>query len=345
MAYTGKTDWKYDEVVTENDMNRIEKGVMNAHAELQGVKDTLDQHIDNYTVHVPYAVATGAANTYAATLNPAPSSYYEGMAVSVKISTTNTGASAININGLGAVPIKKTNGNDVLANNLRGDSIYTLRYNGSNFILQGEGGGGSATTENVLFGKTFTNDDGEQTGTMPNNGQLNYTPGPNLIQIPAGYISGGTIAASVPKLVDYTYYKPKGIRTIDGNSLTYKYTIPIELPPEQGIPAAIWISKIGIDLPTEYANPKHRLYVNSNIWMHRYSDTQYWGAGTAVQEWDSNNKILYSVDVNAFASNGITKGSPIELTVSCDCQAGSMGAANPDDPFSYIEFIVRYATV
>ncbi|WP_036687675.1 hypothetical protein [Paenibacillus tyrfis] len=39
MAYTGKTDWKYDEVVTEDDMNRIEKGVMDAHEELQGVKD------------------------------------------------------------------------------------------------------------------------------------------------------------------------------------------------------------------------------------------------------------------------------------------------------------------
>ncbi|SCW57147.1 hypothetical protein SAMN04487970_101663 [Paenibacillus tianmuensis] len=41
MAYTGKTDWKYDEVVTENDMNRIEKGVMVAHTELQDVKDTV----------------------------------------------------------------------------------------------------------------------------------------------------------------------------------------------------------------------------------------------------------------------------------------------------------------
>ncbi|MFB6366198.1 hypothetical protein ACFCP7_19370 [Paenibacillus elgii] len=43
MAYTGKTDWKYDDIVTEADMNRIEKGVVDAHTEIQGVKDTMAQ--------------------------------------------------------------------------------------------------------------------------------------------------------------------------------------------------------------------------------------------------------------------------------------------------------------
>ncbi|MFB6364235.1 hypothetical protein ACFCP7_09250 [Paenibacillus elgii] len=46
MAYTGKTDWKYDETVTEADMNRIEKGVMDAHTEIQDVKDTVAQEVN-----------------------------------------------------------------------------------------------------------------------------------------------------------------------------------------------------------------------------------------------------------------------------------------------------------
>ena len=33
------------------------------------------------------------------------------------------------------------------------------------------------------------------TGTMPNNGQLNYTPTTSQQTIPAGYTSGGTIGA------------------------------------------------------------------------------------------------------------------------------------------------------
>lgn len=36
MAYQGKTDWKYDDTVREQDMNRIEKGVSSAHALLEG---------------------------------------------------------------------------------------------------------------------------------------------------------------------------------------------------------------------------------------------------------------------------------------------------------------------
>ncbi|XOK62647.1 hypothetical protein ACJ7K1_05845 [Paenibacillus elgii] len=46
MAYTGKTDWKYDEVVTEGDMNRIEKGVVDAHTQIEGVQVTMAQEID-----------------------------------------------------------------------------------------------------------------------------------------------------------------------------------------------------------------------------------------------------------------------------------------------------------
>lgn len=105
---------------------------------------TLEQdfasHQADYVKHPAYAVASGSANNYVVTLNPAPTSYVEGMAIAVKINVDNTGAATINVNGLGAKAIKKPNGNDVSAGNLKAGSIYTLRYNGTNFILQGEGG-------------------------------------------------------------------------------------------------------------------------------------------------------------------------------------------------------------
>lgn len=161
----------------------------------------LSAHAANDILHVPYAAATGSANAYAVTLIPAPSAYAEGFAVAIKIPVDNTGPSTINVNGLGAIPIKKPNGNDVSAGNLKAGSIYTLRYNGTNFILQGEGGGGTAQPGDVLSGKTFTNDAGEQTGTMPNNGAVTITPGTSNITIPAGYHNGSGYVAGDPDLI------------------------------------------------------------------------------------------------------------------------------------------------
>lgn len=129
---------------------------------------TVEDHKSDYVLQVPYGVATGLANTYTITLNPAPTSYKEGMAVAIKINTTNTGASTININGLGAKSVRKANGNNVSAGNLKAGSIYSMRYNGTNFILQGSDSAGNATPGDVLSGKTFSNgEDTDLVGTMP----------------------------------------------------------------------------------------------------------------------------------------------------------------------------------
>jgi hypothetical protein len=161
----------------------------------------LATHSADYVKHPGYGVTTGSANAYAVTLNPAPTSYVEGMAISVKINVDNTGPSTININNLGAKAIKKPNGNDVSAGNLKAGSIYTLRYNGTNFILQGEGGGGTAQPAEVLNGKTFTNDSGEQTGTMQNRGAMIITPTTFDQAIPQGYHNGSGIVKGDPDLI------------------------------------------------------------------------------------------------------------------------------------------------
>lgn len=128
--------------------------------------------------HVKYAVAIGTANTYAVPLNPAPASYVEGMALSVKINKGAIGASTLNVNALGVKGIKKANG------------IYTLRYDGTNFILQGEGGSGNATASDLLSGKTASTDADDIVGTMPDRGIFNLGLG---VSVPAGYYSGGSV--------------------------------------------------------------------------------------------------------------------------------------------------------
>lgn len=93
-----------------------------------------------------YATATGT-NTYAVTLNPAPTSYKEGMGLVVKIANASTASVSINVNGLGAKPVLKANGTAVSDFKV---AVYTLRYSGGNFILQGEGGNEKEIVSNTV---------------------------------------------------------------------------------------------------------------------------------------------------------------------------------------------------
>lgn len=119
---------------------------------------------ENYTRQTSFGETTGVANTYLVSTTPNPSSLVSGMAISVKINIDSNSSSTLNWNSLGAKTIKKANGTDVTT--LKSGGIYTLRYDGINFILQGEGASGNATASNLLSGKTATTDVGEITGTM-----------------------------------------------------------------------------------------------------------------------------------------------------------------------------------
>ena len=83
---------------------------------------------------------------------------------------------------LGVTPDKIVSGNTILG-------------------IEGTGSGGgidtsdaTATAANLLAGKTAYSKDNKITGTMPNNGELNYTPSTEIQTIPAGYTSGGSIS-------------------------------------------------------------------------------------------------------------------------------------------------------
>ncbi|QCX32444.1 hypothetical protein FDN13_01320 [Caloramator sp. E03] len=136
-AITGKTNWYDAPSKTLEDLNNH----INAASPHTGHATTIDlnTHATNNT-HIFYAVCDGSANNYTVTVSGI-TSYTEGIAVSVKINVDNTGASTINVNGIGVKSIKTADGDDVVSGDLKAGSIYTLRYNGTNFILQGKGGG------------------------------------------------------------------------------------------------------------------------------------------------------------------------------------------------------------
>jgi hypothetical protein len=77
------------------------------------------------------AVDSGSANAYAITLSPAPSGYTEGQLFTFRAANGNTGASTINVNGLGVKAIYVAGGNALVGGEIIGGSTYLVEYNGA----------------------------------------------------------------------------------------------------------------------------------------------------------------------------------------------------------------------
>lgn len=138
------------------------------------VDDAVTAHLADYVRQPGYGTTAGNTNTYALTLSPALASYVAGVCVAVKIHAANTGASTINVNGLGAKTILDSKGAALTSGKLKLNVVYTLRYDGTNFILQGDGGDyGNVTADKVLAGTNFGTDNGISAGTMPDRNGVN----------------------------------------------------------------------------------------------------------------------------------------------------------------------------
>lgn len=83
---------------------------------------------------------SGPANVYATTIEGISSmADLEGYPIKVQINIDATGASTLNVNEIGAIPLKKPNGDDVIRS--KAGSIYAYIYDGdSNFRSPCEGG-------------------------------------------------------------------------------------------------------------------------------------------------------------------------------------------------------------
>lgn len=80
-----------------------------------------------------YTDDTGTANTYLISPSPAITSYVEGQYFSFKIKNSNTGASTLNVNSLGAKSMKKIVTTALAQGDLTAGQIVTAYYDGTNF--------------------------------------------------------------------------------------------------------------------------------------------------------------------------------------------------------------------
>ena len=119
----------------------------------------------------------------------------KGTRCTLFVGTASNGNCSLNLNNSGAVAIKDSNGNVVT--NMKANIPYNLCHNGSDFILQGKGGGGNLIPKYLLAGYYGEGDNGRVDGTMVNRG----APTSNLncggvVNLQEGYYSGGQIIAN-----------------------------------------------------------------------------------------------------------------------------------------------------
>lgn len=96
------------------------------------------------------ASASNNGMAYTCLLTPTLLAYTTGMVINWKADIANTGAATLNIDLIGAVPLRKSDGTNVSANDIQAGRLYPLWYDGTGFRLPAAGGGGGGTTLGTL---------------------------------------------------------------------------------------------------------------------------------------------------------------------------------------------------
>ena len=85
-----------------------------------------------------FAADAEASDTYVITLAPAPSALAAGQVFHFDANTVNTGAATLNVNGLGAITIKKHHDQDLANGDIEAGQHVTVIYDGTNFQMQSQ---------------------------------------------------------------------------------------------------------------------------------------------------------------------------------------------------------------
>jgi hypothetical protein len=84
---------------------------------------------------VSYAPAAGSVNAYSVDLAPAITGYAVGLTVHFKSNNQNTGPCSLNVNGQGALPIRKNFNVDLAAGDIRNGQLVSVMFDGTQFQM------------------------------------------------------------------------------------------------------------------------------------------------------------------------------------------------------------------
>lgn len=189
--------------------------------DLEALNEKVAEHQADNAKHVPHlGTTTGSGDNFSISTT-------EKIEVNQKFTikfNADSGASPVLVvssaSGVIPKPIKKSNGNYAKLY----ASVYTLFYDGENFILQGEGASGNATASDLLSGKTASTDAGDIIGTIPSKSAQTYTPRTTNQAISSGqYLNGTQTILGDANLISGNIISGKSIFGVSGSAQTLKY--------------------------------------------------------------------------------------------------------------------------
>jgi len=146
---TGVAEWiNYTSINGSNELVGVTRGCegYSAHSHLPGatIQFTLSATHLNDLVDVVNGIKAkdlittgGGTTTYTLTPTPAVGAYVTGQEFKIKMNATNTGASTINVSGLGAKSLTKGGATALASGDLLVDAVYKIVYDGTQFQVSG----------------------------------------------------------------------------------------------------------------------------------------------------------------------------------------------------------------
>jgi len=102
-----------------------------------------------------YGRSTTGNDTYVVSLTPSLTAYTRGGCVVLDADTANTGAATINVDTLGAKSILTRSGAALSTGDITANKPITICYDGTQYIIQGDGGGASVAVPYLLSGGVY----------------------------------------------------------------------------------------------------------------------------------------------------------------------------------------------
>jgi len=155
---TGVAEWiNYTSINGSNELVGVTRGCegYSAHTHLPGavIQFTMSATHLNDLVDVVNGIkakdlvtTAGGTTTYTLTPTPAVGAYVTGQEFNIKMNATNTGASTINVSGLGAKSLTKGGATALASGDLLINATYTITYDGTQFQVSGISASATAAT-------------------------------------------------------------------------------------------------------------------------------------------------------------------------------------------------------
>lgn len=162
---------------------------------------SVDNIIDSQLITLYGGVDTGVANAYVLNFVANFTAYQDGIVIYWIPSNTNTGASTVNVNGLGAVSILNQDGTTLVAGQLAANRVAVMIYKGTGFLVL-------ASDAQTVWGGTSTGTSGAY---VLNASQYPaYREGLLIYWVPNVTYSGGGCTINVNGLGSRSIFNPDG---------------------------------------------------------------------------------------------------------------------------------------